>query len=58
MNALSTFVDRLFFAGTCVLGWIIFPMLITAGLIALAGYALLAELLATTAHRLGRPIHP
>jgi hypothetical protein len=47
MHAISIFVDRLVFAGTCVVGWVIFPLLIAAGFIALLGYALIAELVVT-----------
>ena len=47
MNALSTFVERLFFAATCVLGWVVFPMFLVAGGTALFVYASVAELVAT-----------
>jgi hypothetical protein len=43
MNAITTFLDRLVFAATCVVGWAIFPMLIAVGIAALLSYALLAE---------------
>jgi hypothetical protein len=43
MNAVTTFLDRLVFAATCVVGWAIFPMLIAVGIAALLSYALLAE---------------
>jgi hypothetical protein len=49
MNAVSTFVDRLLFAATCVLGWIIFPLFIAVGAVALLIYALFAELVSTSA---------
>ncbi len=47
MNALSTFVERLFFAVTCVLGWVVFPLFLVAGGTALLIYASIAELLST-----------
>jgi hypothetical protein len=47
MHAISTFADRLVFAGTCVVGWVIFPLLIATGVIALLLYALIAELMVT-----------
>jgi hypothetical protein len=47
MNALSTFVERLFFAVACVLGWVVFPMFLVAGGTALLVYASMAELLST-----------
>jgi hypothetical protein len=43
MNAITTFLDRLFFAATCVLGWVIFPLFIVLGCLALLSYALIAE---------------
>jgi hypothetical protein len=49
MNALSTFVERLFFAVTCVLGWVVFPMFLVAGGTALLAYATIRELLSTMA---------
>jgi hypothetical protein len=73
MNAISTFFDRLFFAVTCVLGWVIFPMFILVGAAALLCYALIAELFSSMAaapidrdeptaqspaSRLYRPLHP
>ena len=45
MNALSTFVERLIFAVTCVLGWVVFPMFLLAGSVVLLVYACAAELL-------------
>ena len=44
MNALSTFLDRLFFAVLCVVAWVIYPVLIAVGGAALLIYALIAEL--------------
>ncbi|HEY3849335.1 MAG TPA: hypothetical protein VGL87_00075 [Steroidobacteraceae bacterium] len=44
---MTTFLDRLFFAATCVLGWVIFPLFITLGCIALLTYAFLAECFST-----------
>jgi hypothetical protein len=49
MNAMTTFLDRLFFAATCALGWVIFPLFITLGCIALLSYALIAECLSSMA---------
>jgi hypothetical protein len=49
MNAITTFLDRLFFMAICVLGWVIFPVFITLGCIALLSYALMAECLSPTA---------
>lgn len=49
MNAITTFLDRLFFMAICVLGWMIFPVFITLGCIALLSYALIAECLSPTA---------
>ncbi|MGD0504877.1 MAG: hypothetical protein ABSD02_19235 [Steroidobacteraceae bacterium] len=45
MNALSAFAERLFFAVTCVLGWVVFPMFILAAGTVLLAYALIAEIL-------------
>ena len=45
MNTVSTFVERLFFAVTCVLGWVVFPMFLLAGGMVLLVYASVAELL-------------
>jgi hypothetical protein len=47
MNTVSTFVERLFFAVTCVLGWVVFPMFLLAGGMVLLVYASVAELLST-----------
>jgi hypothetical protein len=47
MNTVSTFVERLFFAVTCVLGWVVFPMFLLAGGMVLLVYAFVAELLST-----------
>jgi hypothetical protein len=47
MNALSAFVERLFFAVTCVLGWVVFPMFIVVGGTALLIYASIAEVFST-----------
>jgi hypothetical protein len=44
MNALSTFLERLFFALLCIVAWGIFPILIAAGGAALLIYAMIAEL--------------
>lgn len=49
MNAVTTFLDRLFFMAICALGWAIFPLFITLGFIALLSYALLAECLSPAA---------
>jgi len=49
MNAITTFLDRLFFMAICALGWVIFPLFITLGCIALLSYALIAECLSPTA---------
>jgi hypothetical protein len=45
MNAITTFVERLFFAAACVLGWVVFPMFLLAGGTVLLVYASVAELL-------------
>ena len=55
MNAITTFVDRLFFAATCVLGWVIFPLFIALGGIALLGYALIAECFSSVADSAASP---
>jgi hypothetical protein len=47
MNACSTFAERLFFAITCVLGWVVFPMFILASFTLLLVYALIAEIVAS-----------
>jgi hypothetical protein len=47
MNAITTFVERLFFAAACVLGWVVFPMFLLAGGMVLLVYASVAELLST-----------
>jgi hypothetical protein len=44
MNALSTFFDRVFFAVLCVVAWVIYPVFIVGGAVALLIYALIAEL--------------
>ena len=49
MNALSTFLDRLFFAVLCVVAWVIYPVLIIVGGAALLIYALIAELFSSMA---------
>lgn len=74
MNAIYTFFNRLFFAVTCLLGWVVFPILILSGAAALLCYALIAELFSSVAERvetdrdqaverssdgrLCRPVHP
>jgi hypothetical protein len=47
MSAITTFLDRLGFAATCIIGWAIFPVLIAAGIAGLLIYALLAECFST-----------
>jgi hypothetical protein len=49
VNAITTFLNRLFFAATCILGWVIFPLFITLGFLALLSYALIAEWFSSTA---------
>jgi hypothetical protein len=49
MNAITTFLDRLCFMAICVLGWMIFPVFITLGCIALLSYAFIAECLSPAA---------
>jgi hypothetical protein len=49
MNSIFTFAERLLFAITCVLGWVIFPMFILGAGITLFAYALLAEIVAQIA---------
>lgn len=43
MHAISSSVDRLAFAATCVIGWLIFPLIIAAGFFGLLVYAVVAE---------------
>jgi hypothetical protein len=47
MNAVTTFLDRLFFTATCVFGWLVFPLLIALGFVSLFCYALIAECLSS-----------
>jgi hypothetical protein len=56
MSALSAFVERLVFAFTCVMGWLVFPLLFLAGAIALLVYAILAECVSTLAGA-ARPLY-
>ena len=44
MNAVTTFLDRILTAVTCILGWAVFPLFIALGAIALFVYAFIAEL--------------
>jgi len=45
MKAMTTLLDRIFTAVTCILGWAVFPLFIAFGAIALFIYAFIAEVL-------------
>lgn len=45
MNAMTSLLDRIFTAATCILGWAVFPLFIALGAIALFIYAFVAEVL-------------
>ncbi len=47
MDALSTFLRRLLFILACVLGWVVFPMLLLGGGLALLVYASIAEVISS-----------